>query len=692
MVASPTAASSAGEPFMRDDLLRSLLSPSDLDATVECEAFSKQPVGYRLPYYTLDGRPHPHMYRVRMHRPAPGKGKYHQPSTEELIAAGAAEFDHTYPYFNPHVIHPVTWQQIADDRNPKTLLIVEGEKKATAAGKFLSKLAVGIGGCHQAVVRDPQNGGYVLHPAILSLIHAGDKVEIVFDADVLGNLNVNKAAGTLRRVLRRLGVPTEIVLVPSVGASKVGLDDWIVSVGASAARAAFSALPRLSGDGGEFLEDSETLWGYLSLALNAKGIPLPHESNAMKVLTKHERYSGKLWYDVMRRGVYHTLRGATQPLTDTDGEQEAAWVQVRCGLHGWRAPLLRDSLFSIVNEPSMHRNPLLDDIESATWDDVPRLESMFVACCGATDDAHARAVGRNWLVGAVYRAYHPGCQMDTMLVLEGAQGIGKSKFMEIIAGGHYVSIKGAVQDKDFMLSAHRGWIGDIDELASFQYSDYSHIKSQITGRTDTIRAPYGRTHNEYPRRFVLVGTTNRYDYLRDETGNRRFWPIRCRDGPLDLEWLKTNRAQLLAEARAKMMSGQDYWTMPDQTLKEQADRMELDPWIGEISGILAAAIANPRISPGKTGAHVIKGGSHYFVATTEIMTAMGIPAKDMDRSKFMRVGRCVDRTDLGWVKCEYAGPVIVLANGVATSRVRGYILPVTGALPAANVTDISSKF
>jgi hypothetical protein len=192
---------------MDADLARSGLLAADLACTETVGAFSGAAI-YKIPYYYPNGIPHPVMHRARLQSPAPGHGKYTQPPKEALTAAGHPESDATYPYFNPAILRGpfggLTWHQIAAlpavHGDGKLYCLVEGEKKATGVGLFCGRLAIGIGGCANGCVKDA-DGVPVLHPALAAMFAPGDRVEIIFDADLTTNDNVNHAAGTLRRAL-----------------------------------------------------------------------------------------------------------------------------------------------------------------------------------------------------------------------------------------------------------------------------------------------------------------------------------------------------------------------------------------------------------------------------------------------------------------------------------------------------------
>jgi hypothetical protein len=347
---------------MADRLALSGLAVTDVDASEAFHPYTKGRIGFKLPYWRPDGTPHPLMHRVRLE--APVGGKYTQPSKEEFKAAGLPETDATHPYLNPNILHGAKWEDIA--KQQKTLLVVEGELKAACAGKHLLLPAIGIGGCANATFADPTTGVHQLHPVIASLLQPGDTLEIALDGDIFTNPNVNRSAGTLRRVLTRMGYDCRFVILPGarVNGPRQGVDDWIMAQPAANRRQAFDALERIDGSDGEFDEDSETLWDYLGLKLTAKGVPWGNHTNVKVLLSKHERYVNKFYYDEATCKIMHTLWDKPKELTDDFVVHEIAWIQKHINVHHWSPTPITASLYSLSVYRRLCRNTLHDDIEA----------------------------------------------------------------------------------------------------------------------------------------------------------------------------------------------------------------------------------------------------------------------------------------------------------------------------------------
>jgi hypothetical protein len=424
----------------------------------------------------------------------------------------------------------------------------------------------------------------------------------------------------------------------------------------------------------------------------AKGKLLPIELNVEHILLRHERYSGLVWLDQIRGFLYENSTGKPRCVSDAWLVGELTWMQEHISFYGISRSKVFETLLGKIPE-HFSRNPLLEEIEATEWDGTARLESMFVRAFGASDDVYTRAVGRNWLVGAVARLADPGCQFDNMLILEGDQGIRKSTALSVLSSGYYVELKGDITSKDFALNAHTGWIADVIELGALRRADVDHMKGEITTREDTIRAPYERTAKIRPRRFVLAGTSNTNDYLRDSTGNRRFWPIKCNPvvkeagtgvNIVDIPWLEANRGQLLSEALVKYRSGHLYWDMPpDETANVQSARMAHDPMVDMLTSILG--------DPTKWRVVIIRGAPYHFIGTSEILHAMKTEPMHFD-AMTAKVARAM-RLMPGWVRSAYmnSSKPIALTTGAVSTQVRGYMHPLVQPVSSGKVTTLPTS-
>lgn len=187
--------------------------------------------------------------------------------------------------------------------------------------------------------------------------------------------------------------------------------------------------------------------------------------------------------------------------------------------------LIQDAFINIALENRFH--PIKEYIESVEWDGKKRAESIFIDMVGAEDSHYTRQVTRKILLAAVTRLYEAGAKFDQMVVLYGGQGIGKSTILERLAvkDSWFNSNLTSFESKHAGEHLQAGWIFEIGELSAMNKSDTEEIKAFLSKRADKYRPAYASTVEEFPRRSVFFGTTNDDSFLRDQTGNRRFWII-----------------------------------------------------------------------------------------------------------------------------------------------------------------------
>lgn len=193
-------------------------------------------------------------------------------------------------------------------------------------------------------------------------------------------------------------------------------------------------------------------------------------------------------------------------------------------------------------------HPVKDLLESLEWDGVERIPTAFAEYLNAKmPEPYLTAVSTKFFLAMIARIYEPGCKFDHLPVFEGPQGIGKSSFGRILVGDEWF-LDGLpdLADKDAALNLQGIWLCEMSELSSLYRSQLETAKGFIARQTDKVRPPYGARRVDYPRSCVFYGTTNKRDYLTDETGNRRFWPVAVKG--CKFKALKRDRFQLLAEA------------------------------------------------------------------------------------------------------------------------------------------------
>lgn len=236
-------------------------------------------------------------------------------------------------------------------------------------------------------------------------------------------------------------------------------------------------------------------------------------------------------------------------------------------------------------------HPAQDYFNSLVWDGKPRLATWltYYLGCECEKAEYLSFIGKKWLTAAVTRIFRPGCKFDHVLVLEGGQGAAKSTAFKTMATFgkdepiEYFSdaIKiSDIQNKDTVMKIQGSIIVELAELSGFSKKDDEEIKSWITVQQDIARLPYARTVSVFKRQFVLGATTNRYDYLKDPTGNRRYWPAEV-GAKLDIKALERDKEQLWAEAVMEYKHGLYLGpTVEEEKLAnhERDKRLSQDPW------------------------------------------------------------------------------------------------------------------
>lgn len=245
---------------------------------------------------------------------------------------------------------------------------------------------------------------------------------------------------------------------------------------------------------------------------------------------------------------------------------------------------VRDATHTLCLENPFH--PICQYLDSLVWDGIPRVDNWLPAYLGAEPTVLNAAIGKIVLVAAVRRVREPGAKFDTIMVLESSQGGGKSTAIRILAGEDNFSDQEILSlDSKAQMEALEGvWFYELAELEGIGRADIGKVKAFASRAIDQSRMAYGRFKERRPRQNVLIGTTNDDKYLRDPTGNRRFWPLKV--DTIDLDGLERDRDQLWAEAALLETKGEgivlprELWPLAQA---EQEARMEDDPWFDELA-------------------------------------------------------------------------------------------------------------
>lgn len=265
-------------------------------------------------------------------------------------------------------------------------------------------------------------------------------------------------------------------------------------------------------------------------------------------------------------------------------------------------------------------NPPVDLIKSVEWDKTDRIAHWLHHTFGVEDTEVYQAIASNWLKGLVNRVISPGCKFDTVLVLEGEQGIGKSTALRALADPWYAETTMDIDTKDFQLILTQNIVVEFSEGASLSRSASAAMKQKITDQEDNFRKPYDRTSQKYPRHCVFAMTTNEEQYLKDHTGNRRWLPVALPNLPANIAWLKENRLQLFAEAYHRVYELEETtYEFPKEELNQlQAARLEEDPWISKIAAWYYDQLTDLQREEGVTTTDAYEVGIHKGQYAREI--------------------------------------------------------------------------
>lgn len=251
---------------------------------------------------------------------------------------------------------------------------------------------------------------------------------------------------------------------------------------------------------------------------------------------------------------------------------------------------------SIVDNRRFH--PVRDYLDSLPkWDGIKRVEEVFIKFLSADDNDYTRAITKKTFAACVARAYHPGTKFDSIPVLDGAQGIGKSTLIKYLAGEEFFSDNLSLTDMNDKTAAEKiqgNWLIEIGELSGMKKADIEKVKSFVSTTDDKYRASYGRVVESHPRQCVIFATVNGdgRGYLRDITGNRRFWIVRCNQTLQKRMWDendKNYRDQFWSEAKEIYESGEELYlegSLLDIATDYQNEALEQDERVGIVEQYL----------------------------------------------------------------------------------------------------------
>lgn len=382
----------------------------------------------------------------------------------------------------------------------------------------------------------------------------------------------------------------------------------------------------------EALYTEDERWRF-KFILNDNGEIKADIGNAKLVLENDPAWRGVLGYcdfsyRVLKRSLPPFPNSSVGEWTDADTDRFRIWLAENYRF----TPKTADALGAVVVVAEANRfHPVREYLTGLVWDRVPRLERWLHSYMGAEANAYSALAGKMFLIGAVARVMRPPVKMDTVLIFEGLQGLGKSTALKILGGEWFTDTPLVLGDKDGFQQMQGVWIIELAELDSFNKADHTRAKQFFGSQVDRYRPSYGRLTQTFARQCVFAGSTNQDTYLRDATGNRRYWPVACTC--VLAKELEADRDQLWAEAFHRYNEGESWWPAEEnRTLfEEQQDkRFDTDVWEELIYTWLMSTTKNR-------------------VLISEIMSeALSMDAAQMKPPEQKRVGHIM--AHLGWEK------------------------------------------
>jgi predicted P-loop ATPase len=377
---------------------------------------------------------------------------------------------------------------------------------------------------------------------------------------------------------------------------------------------------------------AESAFGWRDRLLqNTKGIKGCLE-NALVALEFSLEWQGVLYFD---ESALHVVAKAPPPWDsrvvpfpwhDEDDVRAAAWMQ-RQGIMVSKE-IAGQAIQTVARGSRFH--PIREYLDNLVWDGISRIDDWLTLYLSVDASDYVRAVGSKWLIGAVARVYKPGCKNDTCLVLEGPQGLLKSTALMVLGSPWFTDEISDLGTKDAAIQVRGVWIIELAELDAMRGTEASRTKAFISRSTDRYRPPYGKHPIDVPRESVFAGTVNHDNYLKDETGGRRFWPVRC--GTIRIEELRRDRDQLWAEAVTRFRAGVKWWIDTKElgatAAEEQLERYDEDAWQPLIESWIE--------------------GRDYVTVDQILHSCIEKLPKDWNQGDKTRIGRCLRA--MGWTK------------------------------------------
>lgn len=351
----------------------------------------------------------------------------------------------------------------------------------------------------------------------------------------------------------------------------------------------------------------------------------PNVPNMSLILENDRVYKHALEFDVLSK--CRTYRG--EAIIDHHAALVIRDVHERYGVT-FEASIVKFSMTHVAHLNPVNRVKAYLEHVGSNWDSVPRLQDMVTDFLGVEKNALYDEMLRKWMISCVARAYVPGCKVDNALVLYGAEGLRKSTFFKVLAGEWFSDTRMDLRSKDSYQQLQSAWVyewGEIDNMATRQTPE--DVKAFLSSTADNFRAPYAPNVENHQRSTVIVGTSNKPEFLVSSTGNRRFWvvPVAAK---IDTDALRLWRDQLWGEAVAAFLDGESWHlSEKDEAKNAEANKSHaiIDPWDHAVASFLK---------------------HHRGPVYSELLLerALDLKTSEMDKAKLTRAGESIKAA--GW--------------------------------------------
>lgn len=383
------------------------------------------------------------------------------------------------------------------------------------------------------------------------------------------------------------------------------------------------------------------------LLLTGAGKVKPNTYNAKRILSQQPSYAKRFIYNEFNITIEDRATG--KPLEHIEVSRITTFLQ-QLGNYDFTANVVYDAINELARDNSYH--PLLEYLNSLHWDGTDRLSKAGANYWGTKQPIEDVFIHK-FLISAVARVIEPGCKVDTFPVFEGPQGARKSTALRILAGDRYfIDHLPDLTNKDVYMQMAGMWIIEMAELDVLSRAETSKIKAFSSTQTDKFRPPYERAPRTVPRSSVLAGTVNKTEYLTDETGNRRVWPILV--GTISTPALITDRDQIWAQAVQEYKAGQIWWLTPqEEALHAPIAKSKLETgvtdellqqWLDGYRYIMGAGmVLDESLTPRGTVVSPRAGVARDKFTVTEAASGIGWESNRITRAQEMALGRSLKK-------------------------------------------------